>query len=68
MPMTLIGTDGGLLAAPVAGVTELLLAPGERAEVVVRFNADTVLRALPYDRGSMMMGGSGVMRASRRNP
>jgi len=64
MPMTLIGTDGGLLAAPIAGVTELLLAPGERAEVVVRFNADTVLRALPYDRGSMMMGVSGVMRAS----
>ena len=64
MPMTLIGTDGGLLAAPIAGVTELLLAPGERAEVVVRFNADTMLRALPYDRGSMMIGVSGMMRAS----
>jgi bilirubin oxidase len=62
--MTLIGTDGGLLAAPVAGVTDLLLAPGERAELVVEFNADTVLRALPYDRGSMMMGMGGVMRAS----
>jgi bilirubin oxidase len=63
-PMTLIGTDGGLLAAPVAGMTEVLLAPGERAEVVVSFNVDTVLRALPYDRGSMMMGMSGVTRAS----
>lgn len=62
--MTLIGTDGGLLAAPVAGVSELLLAPGERAEVAVAFNADTVLRALPYDRGSMMMGVGGMMRAS----
>lgn len=64
MPMTLIGTDGGLLAAPIPGVSELLLAPGERAEVVVSFNADTVLRALPYDRGSMMMGTSGVTLAS----
>jgi bilirubin oxidase len=64
MPMTLIGTDGGLLAAPLTGVTELLLAPGERAEVVVRLNVDTVLRALTYDRGSMMMGVSGMMRAS----
>ena len=63
-PMTLIGTDGGLLAAPVAGMSEVLLAPGERAEVVVSFNADTVLRALPYDRGSMMMGMGGLTRAS----
>jgi bilirubin oxidase len=64
MPMTLIGTDGGLLAAPVEGTSDVLLAPGERAEVVVSFNADTVLRALPYDRGSMMMGMGGVTRAS----
>jgi bilirubin oxidase len=63
-PMTLIGTDGGLLTAPVAGLSEVLLAPGERAEVVVSFNADSVLRALPYDRGSMMMGMSGLRRAS----
>ncbi len=63
-PVTLIGSDGGLLAAPIPGVTELLLAPGERAEVVVAFSADTVLRALPYDRGSMMMGMGGIMRAS----
>ena len=64
VPMTLVGTDGGLIEAPVAGLTELLLAPGERAEVVVAFNADTVLRNLPYDRGSMMMGRAGVTRAS----
>jgi bilirubin oxidase len=64
MAMTLIGSDGGLLAAPIAGVTELLLAPGERAEVAMTFQTNTVLRALPYDRGSMMMGGSGMLRAS----
>jgi bilirubin oxidase len=62
-PMTLIGTDGGLLASPIPGMSEVLLAPGERAEVVVSFSADTVLRALPYDRGSMMMGMGGVTRA-----
>jgi bilirubin oxidase len=55
-PMTLIATDGGLLGAPVGGLAELLLAPGERAEVVVAFAADTALRALTYDRGAMMSG------------
>lgn len=63
-PMTLIGSDGGLLAAPVANLPDLLLAPGERAEVIVVFAAETVLRALLYDRGSMMMGVGGTMRAS----
>lgn len=62
--MTLIGTDGGLLSSPVPNLAEVLLAPGERAEVVVSFSADTVLRALPYDRGSMMMGVTGVSRAA----
>jgi spore coat protein A len=35
-PITVIGTDAGLLAAPVP-VTSLLLTPGERADVVVDF-------------------------------
>lgn len=35
-PFMLVGTDGGLLEAPVA-LTRLPLSPGERAEVVVRF-------------------------------
>lgn len=63
LAMTLIGTDGGLLESPVSGIAELLLAPGERAEVVVIISADTTLRNLPYDRGSMMMGMGGVSRA-----
>ena len=35
----LVGTDGGLLGEPVAGLTEFLLAPAQRIEVVVRANA-----------------------------
>ena len=62
--MTLIGTDGGLLSTPVPNQAEVLLAPGERVEVVVNFTTDTVLRALPYDRGSMMMGVAGMSRAA----
>jgi len=31
------GSDGGLLAAPVQGASEILLSPAERAEVVVAF-------------------------------
>ena len=63
-PLHLIATDGGRLAAPTA-VDELLLAPGERVEVlVVPTRAGRVaLEARPYDRGSpMMMGGGGVSR------
>ena len=58
---TLVGTDGGLLGAPVAGMTELLLAPAERAELLVTSN-DPVgttmpLDSLPYGNGATMMGG-----------
>ncbi len=37
-PLTLIGNDGGLLQAPVQ-VTQIDLAPGERADVIVDFRA-----------------------------
>ena len=55
----LIATDGGAIAAPVE-LSELLLAPGERAEVLVQGNREPGqyrLLNLPYDRGGMMMGG-----------
>jgi bilirubin oxidase len=57
-PMAIIGSDGGLLAAPVQGATEILLAPAERAEVVVAFEkaGSFALKTLPYDRGWMGPG------------
>ena len=57
-PMSLIGTDGGLLEAPVRDVSDILLAPAERAEVVVAFDKPGVLtlRTLAYDRGWMGAG------------
>jgi len=58
-PMTIVGSDGGLLAAPVHGATEILLSPAERAEVVVAFEkaGNFALRTLPtiaagWDRGA----------------
>jgi bilirubin oxidase len=59
---TLIGTDGGLLDAPVPGLAELLLVPGQRVDVIVTAGltagTSAVLQSLPYDRGMMgMMGG-----------
>lgn len=36
---TLVGSDGGLLAAPVAGLSEILVAPAQRVEVVVNVSA-----------------------------
>ncbi|KVE23587.1 copper oxidase [Burkholderia singularis] len=52
-----VGTDGGLFGAP-REMTSLLLAPGERAELVVRAGATAsraALTALGYDRGKMSM-------------
>jgi bilirubin oxidase len=60
-----VGTDGGLLTAARDGLTELLLAPGERAELVVSArgqpvphdgrSVQAVLSALSYDRRKMAM-------------
>lgn len=60
----LIGTDGGLLAAPVA-VNSLLLAPGERADVLLDLRGDAgqtikFVSAAFSNMGSGMMG-SGMM-------
>ena len=55
--MQLIATDGGSLSAPVE-VKELLLVPGERADVLIQGNKDSGsyrLLNLPYDRGGMGM-------------
>ncbi len=58
--MQLIATDGGALSAPVE-VEELLLVPGERADVLIRGDrtpGSYRLLNLPYDRGGMgMMSG-----------
>jgi FtsP/CotA-like multicopper oxidase with cupredoxin domain len=65
-PLYLIATDGGFIEKPVALET-LLLAPGERAEVLVRLTKEGSfkLQNLPYARGTMMMGGmSGMGRMS----
>ena len=59
-PMTLIGSDGGLLAAPVP-VDRIMLGPAERADVVVDFSSRrpgerVMLRSLPFEIPGMMMG------------
>ncbi len=60
-PLHVIATDGGSLAAPQR-LEELLLAPGERRDVLiqgVRAGGSYRLMNLPYNRGSMgMMGGA----------
>ncbi|CAG9189472.1 Copper oxidase [Paraburkholderia tropica] len=53
-----VGTDGGLLAAPRDGLTALVLAPGERAELIVRAGqgaSQARLLAAQYDRHKMAM-------------
>jgi len=59
-PWTLVGGDGGLLAAP-AEIGRLMLATGERAEVVVDFSRyrpgeRVMLRSLSFELPGMMMG------------
>ncbi|BAZ47211.1 type 3 multicopper oxidase (plasmid) [Chondrocystis sp. NIES-4102] len=66
-PFYLIATDGGAIGTPIE-LKELLLSPGERAEVLVRGDRESGqyrLLNLPYDRGGMnmmeMMGDGGHM-------
>jgi FtsP/CotA-like multicopper oxidase with cupredoxin domain len=60
--LQVIGTDGGLLDKPYP-VTEILLAPAERLDVLVQASpaaGSFRLFALPYDRGGMGMMGGGM--------
>jgi bilirubin oxidase len=58
---TVVGTDGGLLGQPLPSVTEWLLAPAQRVEIVVTIAARPsnryALRDLGYSGG--MSGGAG---------
>ncbi len=54
--LTLVGTDGGLLEKPVSGLTELLLAPAQRVELIVDAPVKpgrVALQAGVYARGKM---------------
>ncbi len=57
---TLVGTDGGLLGAPVTGLTEILLAPAQRIELLVTANTAPNgrhrLRALRYEADFLNLG------------
>ncbi|MFQ5617141.1 MAG: multicopper oxidase family protein, partial [Anaerolineales bacterium] len=62
-PLTVIGTDGGLLEVPVQR-SYVTLAPGERADLWVDFSGRPVgteiaLRSLPFAAGGMGHGGMG---------
>ncbi len=62
-PFYLIATDGGALAEPVE-MSELLLTPGERADVLIQANREPgkyPLLNLPYERVGMGMMGRGMM-------
>ncbi len=62
-PFYLIATDGGALAEPVE-MSELLLTPGERADVLIQANREPGkyrLLNLPYERVGMGMMGRGMM-------
>jgi bilirubin oxidase len=54
--LTQVGTDGGLVETPHTGLPSVLLAPAERAEIVVTpapAALTTTLVARPYSRGKM---------------
>ena len=64
-----IATDGNSLSEPIE-VNELLLTPGQRADVLVRGDKKSGqyrLLNLPYDRGSMGMMGGGMMGKNNRD-
>lgn len=62
--LLLVGRDGSLLERPES-VQDLLLVPGQRADILVRVQSQDseplAFRSLPYDRGhAMMMSGSAM--------
>jgi FtsP/CotA-like multicopper oxidase with cupredoxin domain len=69
MPLLVIGTDGGLLPAPVSK-DYVVLMPGERVDVWADFNGlagkQVVLKSLPFSPGMGMMGGMGGMGGRSR--
>ena len=56
---SMIGSDGGLLAAPV-DMTSIQLSPGERAEILVAFSPgeEVRLQSGPTDVGDIISGGT----------
>ena len=65
-PFYVIGTDGGFLTQPDLQ-NEILLAPGERIDVMVKGDrppGEYHLQNLPYNRGSMGMGGTVLQPAT----
>ena len=62
-PLYLIATDGGALTEPIE-MSELLLAPGERGDILIQANREPGkyrLLNLPYQRVGMGMMGRGMM-------
>lgn len=69
-PLFVIAVDGGALPSPDER-DDVLLAPGERVEVMVRgarTEGSYGLFSLPYDRGGMGFGRMGGMRGSAPEP
>jgi len=67
-PFTLIGSDGGLLPEPLE-ITELLMAPAERADILVDFSegfdegtAELISKPFDLPSGGRMMGMRNMMR------
>jgi len=68
-PFYLIATDGGATGSPIE-LSELLLSPGERADVLVQGNAQSGnyrLLNFPYERVGMGMMGGGMMNGGMMN-
>jgi FtsP/CotA-like multicopper oxidase with cupredoxin domain len=66
-PLTIVATDGGLIAASVEA-DELLVVPGQRYDIFVRGRAaggSYRLPNLPYDRLGAMSAGTGVTTNNR---
>jgi FtsP/CotA-like multicopper oxidase with cupredoxin domain len=66
-PFTLLGTDGGLLTAPV-GMNEALLTPGDRIDIAVGpFEERETIRveSLPYNRRTFKRSGTELFATVR---
>jgi spore coat protein A len=64
IPFTQIGAEGGFFAAPAAPATQMLLAPAERADVIVDFSGQANKRFILFNDAGTPFNGSSSSRGA----
>jgi spore coat protein A, manganese oxidase len=64
LPFTQIGAEGGFFAAPAAPATQMLLAPAERADVIIDFSGQANKKFIVFNDAATPFNGSSSTRGA----